>query len=192
MSMSVGAMGGGVASWRIGGRDSFVRVGDHVLPREVLVELAVDSTHDSPLLHLEIAVEDGRPLCRSARIVGGEARREVRSSDFARIRVEQLIEDVLALFALTTSMTEGGALRMTPVGQPIDALPAVHGARRARKLTPAFLREVAAVYLSNRSSAPTTAVAERYGVAHRTASYWAAKAEEAGYLRATTRGRKRR
>jgi transposase len=55
--------------------------------------------------------------------------------------------------------------------------------RTARRQGPAEpeLREAAAVYQSA-DRAPTAAVAERFGIAHRTASLWISRARKLGYL----------
>lgn len=59
-----------------------------------------------------------------------------------------------------------------------------------RKITTELLEQTARVYRESIGNAPTAAVAMAFGVSHRMASNYVAKAREHGLLPATTQGRR--
>lgn len=156
----------------------WVRVGKTLLPKRVEVVFEGDAEERSPDVEMVLEVVDGRPQCREVIVRSVPGGREVRDSDLAAVRVEQLTEDAFGYYGLTHS--------------PTQVHREVHAARRPRKMTPDFLRSVAAVYVENRSGNPTQAIEDRFGVAPRTAALYAQRATEAGFLPPTTPGRRRR
>lgn len=171
---------------------NWVRVGDRLMPRRVAVDMpGVDG---NPRLQMDLEVLDGRPQCRSVRIESVDGGREIQKLDLRSVEVGRWMEDIFAAFALEVVEESGGEIKAVAsfdFDAEIGALGAIQGARKARKITPDLLREVAAVYRANIRGNPTQAIADRFGVSHRQASNYRKRAEEAGLLPPTTRGKKR-
>lgn len=178
------------SGWATADLTEMERVDAVLLPKRVDVELS-GGPERLPGLTMRLEVVDGRPQCRELTIRAVPGGREVRDSDLAALRVAQWCEDTYAAFALALAHQEGTNTTWTPADDS-SGQAAVHQARKNRRMTPEHLREVAAVYIAHRSGKPTVAVAEQFGVAHRTAALWANKATEAGYLPIAAPGRRRR
>ena len=162
------------------------QVGDRMLPK--LYELHAEPNDDEPRpgLTLEFEVIDGVPQCRGLHLVSTEHGREVRRGDL-RIALEDHLEWATLAVAqpVLGGRREGGAFVMTLDPSGLDAYRGtVQSARRtAQRRGPGEpeLREAAEIYQSA-DHAPTVAVAERFGIKHRTASLWIARARKLGYL----------
>ena len=161
------------------------RFGEHVVPKELSVTFPNDS--ESPRLEMLLQMEDGAATCRELRLIAKEGQRGVLPSDLRAIRLNEWIEDLFAVVAMKASSEEttpGNYLVTFTPPDPRVAAEAMRNARRRgarRKLTDAFLDEVADVHRSA-SRAPTQAVADHFGVKHRTASLYIARAREQGLL----------
>jgi hypothetical protein len=168
---------------------SDVRVGDRLLPRRWELHWEHDGPDAAePCLHAVFEVIDGVPQCREVRVASVEGGREVIGSDTRDLRIEDWIEASAASVGKPIIEQRDGIQVAVMTADPAafdETLRQVRGVRRARKraMTPDFLREVASVYRAN-PKAPTKAVAEHFGVAHRTAALYvqAARNPELGLL----------
>jgi len=164
-------------------------LGNLSVPRALLVEIPQDSA--SPDLQLLLYMDDGVATVREVHVVAKESQRGVASSDLRAIRLSNWIED---LFAAVGEK----AYEMVPGDYPITWPPPTGGeiistmrkARRRgahRKITAEFLSGVAKVHREAKR-APTQAVADHCGVAHRTASLYISMAKEIGLIDDTRKG----
>lgn len=161
------------------------RFGEHVVPKELEVTFPSDS--ERPSLHMLLRVDDGAATCRELRVTAKEGGRGVLPADLKAVRLNEWIEDLFTVAAMkaVSEETSPGEYKVTfyPPDEKVAAV-AMRGARRRgarRKLTDAFLDEVAEVHRSA-GRAPTQAVADHFGVQHRTASLYIARARERGKL----------
>ncbi len=167
----------------VGPREQF---GDHVVPKELDVTFPSDS--ESPRLEMRLAMEDGAATCRELRIVAKEGKRGVLPGDIRAVRLNEWIEDLFVAVAARTSVeeTDPGNYRVSFSDPDVRiTAEAMRNARRRgarRKVTDPFLAEVATVHQAARR-APTRAVADHFGVQHRTASLYIARARERGLLK---------
>jgi hypothetical protein len=154
------------------------------MPRRVTVIPAAGTE----LPHTEVVVEtgeDGVPRCRAVRVTSGEGGRDVQASDLRGLSLEDVILDAVKYTATTATGTVLGGwggldeLRQRVQRTTAAAREARQGARR--RATPDLLRRVAEVYRAN-PDAPTKAVAEAFGVAHRTGTLYVRNARDAGLL----------
>ncbi len=175
-----------------GGR---VRIGDRIVPRVISVHFM--GADGQPALDMRLEVIDGVPQCRELRITSSEGGRGLKPLDLRAVRLVEWIEDIYAMFAMRVlDEREGVVTAVMEVSDRAhdDAISEFKRARRgkgARKITPAFLASVAEIYKEHQSGAPTAAVASAFGVRHRMASEYAKRAEAAGYLPATSPGKRR-
>lgn len=173
-----------------------VRVGDRLLPREVVVNFP--SAGDDPALYMRLVIKNGVPSCAELRIVGKEAGREVRTSDLRAVPLESWIEDLFALTALRLEEQPDGEVTAVMDGTEArgrEAAKVVQRARAAsrRTITRDRLKEAARIYRDNIEGNPTQAVARAFGVQHRTAAKYVQLARVAvpPLLPETTPGKRR-
>ena len=173
-----------------------VRVGDRELPR--VIEMT-QRHKGEPRLHLFVRVEviDGVPECRRVELRADPGGRQIRQVDLRDLNVADMVEMMAAITARRiVEERDGQAIRtLIEFGEKpyFEAVKRVRGARRsasARRVTPAFLEDVAKIYRDHFEDAPTRAVALAFNVGPRMASVYVQKAREAGYLNPTTRGKK--
>jgi hypothetical protein len=175
-----------VAAGPISGNTPRAQVGDRMLPKRYEMLFEPDGDEPGPAQHLVFEVLDGVPQCRELHLVATEHGREVRRAD---LRIP--LEDYLELATLTVaqpvreSRRADGRLVMTldPSGREAFRRTMQSARRTARRRGPGEkeLREAAAIYQSA-DRAPTQAVVAKFGIAHRTASLWIARARKLGYL----------
>jgi hypothetical protein len=172
----------------------YLQVGDRLVPPHVDVHFEGDGVQ--PSLDLRLEVVDGVTQCRELRITSAPGGREVKALDLAAVRLREWVEELYALFAWEVVDRQAGFVRATMSASDaahVDAVRAFQRARKgkgARKITRAFLEEVAKVYRDNLGGKPTEAVGRQYVVAPRTAAGYVEQARAAGILPPTTRGKK--
>jgi hypothetical protein len=163
-----------------------VEVGDRDLPEDYEVDGVPDDDDPRPAYHLTFKVIDGAPQCREVRVTSTDHGREVRRSDL-QFAIEDYLEWATLCVAQPVASTarEDGRLVMTLDPRGLDAFRST--VRRARRTThrrgpsDEQLRAAADVYRAA-EHAPTQAVADRFEIAHRTASLWIKRAREKGML----------
>ncbi|MGI8757503.1 MAG: hypothetical protein ACR2MB_16925 [Acidimicrobiales bacterium] len=174
------------------GPKQVIRIGDRVVPRRV--EVHFPGIGGQPSIDFVVEVVDGVPQCRDLRITSVDGGREVRTLDLNAVRLGDWVEDVLAAFAGTIESEDKGVITVGySGGTEAGAVAAIHDSRKgrgARKITPAFLTEVAEVYRKNFEDRPLQAVAAAFGVQDRQASNYVERCRAEGLLPKTTQGKK--
>lgn len=167
-----------------------VRLGDRLVPRRGTIE--VRSADGQPSVTLVLEVFDDRPQCREVRITSASEGREVRQRDLDAVRLADLVEAAFALSARHADRPdEHLAVRLADLDGAIEAIRRSRKGVGARKITPTFLREVAAVYKRNADDKPTQAVATAFGLSHSTAAEYVRRARAHRFLPPTTPGKRR-
>jgi len=158
-------------------------------------EMSWPSVDGHPGLHMSFAVSDGVPQCREVRITSSEDGRGVRTSDLRALRVDDWIETVCALIGEhEIERTADGIVTTVSTNRAADRLAALRSVQRARRgtrraLTDDVLRRVAEVYREAGDGRPTQAVADHFGVKHRTAGDYVRAARDKGFLGAAIKGK---
>jgi len=176
------------------GMGEAVRVGDRLLPSEL--EVQFPGAQDQPALRMQLAVVNGVPQCRSLTIESKPGAREVRTLDMRAVALEDWIEKLYSLTA-TVIVEEGPDGDMTTGVRTWDQKELRRTARtiqqaRAvsrRKITPAFLADVAKVYRAHVDERPVEAVQATFGGSYRTAAMYVQRARAAKELPPTTQGK---
>lgn len=162
------------------------RVADRLLPRRYELTAEPNPDEPGPALRLIFEVRGGVPQCVGLHLDSTEHGREIRRADL-RIPLEDHLE--WATQAVAQPVRD---IRREP-GRTVFELDSTgldvfrSGLRRVRRVAArrgpgeAELREAAEVY-TRAGATPTVAVAEHFGIAHRTASLWISRARKAGYL----------
>lgn len=191
MKMQVTIRGGGLAPFGDAGL---------VLPGRYTAEIEFDADEAATLkvggVRLDVVVENGQPVCEAV-TVRRHSDPEMGPVTAERLRGIALVR-LLRASAAAAAMRDAqrnpdGSWTFEPAG-PADAGRLIDADRRAagrgrrREVTPAHLKEVAAVYRAAGPNAPTSAVAKKWKVARPTASRWVARARDAGLLGPYTRG----
>jgi hypothetical protein len=160
-------------------------VGDLTLPKQYELVFEPAGDEPGPALRLVFGVVDGVPQCREVHLVSSEHGREVRRTDLRSIALEDHLETATLTVAqpVAEGRREDGKFVMTLDQSGLDGYRrTVQSARRtAQRRGPGEpeLREAAEIYQST-DHPPTVAVAERFGIKHRTASLWIARARKLG------------
>jgi len=167
-------------------------VGDRAIPMQFEM---VDTRDDRrPEVTLGFEIRDGVPECTRVELRATAKGREVRSSDLRAVRVEDALETAISVAPHEYNVDADGRPSISPVpGNKEQARTTVKWARAARKearrrVTDDMLREVARVYRENPYS-PTSAVADTFDRAHRTAALYVHQARERGFLGPTSQGK---
>ncbi len=176
--------------WITFDHDKWERLSDRWVPRRVDVDFPGDGRE--PSLSMVLEVRDGIPVCASVTITSRPGSREVRRQDLRAVPVEDWVESLFAVAAHQAETTEAGEVAL---GWDKDirlaARKDVELARRGlrRKVTPAFLADVADTYREHVDDQPVQAVRARFGGAQRTAAGYIEQARKQGLLPPTTRGK---
>jgi len=134
-----------------------------------------------PSVRLRMAVHDGRPEVDEVKVERREGDPEITATTLSDIPLRQIADDIAEAMA-------GVALVFGLVDQqPDEDAIAVAGEsalaiRRRRTITDELLREVAHVYESDTTGAPTKAVSDQLFTSHRNATRYVALARERGLL----------
>ena len=156
-----------------------------LLPRRFVA--CFPDNRGGPELHLRFEMSAGVPYCREVALRSVPGGREVRQVDIRSADLEQYLEIACQMAALpVTQKLEGGGIMASQVTSPAGLAAVARSVSRARRNTrrqipDSRLPEVAEVYEAN-PGRPTAAVAERFGIALRTASLYVKRARDAGLL----------
>ncbi len=187
-------------SWSVPGGTAFVLYqlfgGERVAhedeswsPREfTYVEMPTDAT--LPYFVMECRYGgDLVPRIESVQAIQRDPRREVRSIDLRRIRLEDALEQAwLRVTRRPSTVVDEGATAAVLLErrqEPLDKRRTLRGlrAQNRRRITDALHEEVARVYRANiETGAPTKAVADHFGIAASTAFLYVKRARVAGVL----------
>jgi hypothetical protein len=171
-----------------------VRVGDRLLPSELDVHFP--GAQDQPALRMHLAVVNGVPQCRSLTIESKAGAREVRTLDVRAVALEDWIEKLYSLTG-TVILEEGPNGEVTAgvvtwnekdLRQTVRTIQQARAVSR-RKITPAFLADVAKVYRAHADERPVEAVQAAFGGSYRTAAMYVQRARAAKLLPPTTQGK---
>lgn len=166
----------------------YVGVGDVLVPETMVISTPGDAS--TPSVRARVEVRDGAPRVVSIAFESGPADGEVRQSHLRSVEVSALLEFHGGM-AMKIEDTDDGAV--VSFGERLDGAAVartIRNERSRRRLTRAFLEQVAEVYRANIDHAPTRAVRERFYVSERAASGYVAAARDAGLLPPTSQGRK--
>lgn len=152
---------------------------------------------DDPKVRLSFEVVDGVPQCRRVEITAVDGGREVRASDVHSVHLDHLLEQIYSRVGLALVSGSAPASPALHVGEQrwtfgdAGVLAAVRSARkgRPRRMTPALLAEVAAIYREHINDTPSAEIARRFSVSARTARLYVQRAREAGLLGGSIPGR---
>jgi hypothetical protein len=180
--------------WRADFRlDDRVRVADRELPRTL--DVWSDNTGDAPGVRLTFVLVGDGYECRQITFTAPKGGREVRSVDLRALHIEDVLETAVTMVGtiITDDRADGVTVSVpiTNPGEAREAVSAVRAGRRAarQKLSEDMLQQVATTYRDNVADQPTEAVADRFGVAARTARLYVRRARDAGFLGAAVPGR---
>jgi hypothetical protein len=162
-----------------------------LLPRSF--EACFPDDRGGPELHLRIEMRGGIPQIRQLLLLCPPDGREIRQSDARSVDLDLCLEIACQLAALhVTDELDTGGIMAAHSGAPADLATVARSVSRARRNTRRQIPDdklhlVAEVYQAN-PGRPTAAVAERFGLALRTASLYVKRAREAGLLEEDTDG----
>jgi hypothetical protein len=178
----------GLAEWWEDER--LVRLGRVRVPQLVMAVIAQRAM--APTVSLEIEVTGGLPRCKEIVLQAPAFGRGIVAADLKTLPISSWVESVLSAIAQEALPYKDGVLvRQVRDDRSRDlAGLAVRRAPAPRRLTPAFLRQVAAVYKRNLNANPVQAVAQRFGVSDGRASKWVHRARRDSYLPPTQPGKK--
>jgi hypothetical protein len=181
---------------QIGGRHGGeVRVGDHYVPRHVVMQGEGEDGH--PDIELRFEVRDGRPTCVGLEIRAKADGRGVRAADLQMFNLDVLTADAFTEFATPVEAgdrsAEGGVTAWGLDRREAEAANReFQRAMTGRRVSRAELERVAETYRRHRESSPTRAVMEVLGYgSESTAARRVKQAEEAGLLTPTSPGKRR-
>lgn len=163
----------------------YVPVGDGTIMLLDQFDSTGHAGEDDPTVRLSFEVVAGEPQCRRVEIIAADGGRQVRPSDVHSVHLKHVLELIYSRVSAERTgehcWTLGGA----------GVLAAVKSARkgRPRKMTPALLAEVAAIYREHVDDMPSAKIARRFGVSDRTARLYVQRAREAGLLGGSIPGR---
>lgn len=162
--------------------ERFERLGDHVIFVPVCVT-RLDHHADGPAVEAVFDVVDGELVCHRLTLVATE--RGVQGRDLRAVSVDDLRETVAAHWSAPAQVLDGdghGVTNFATSWNPADSRAGVRNLRASRRRTDdEHSRQVAEVY-STADRAPTQAVADAFGVAHRTAGLYVRTARDKGLL----------
>jgi hypothetical protein len=155
-----------------------------------------------PDMRVKVELRNGAPRVVELAWVSQPHQREIRDKDLRDANLAKLATDLIVSTMSDTDVV--GDMLLVPIDGDLN--PQQHyrsrlaaqkfvdrqqRPRENRRITPAFLKEVARVYRDNIKGNPTQAVQETFNVKHRRASDYVFHAREAGYLPRTGRGQKK-
>ncbi|MBA2716631.1 MAG: hypothetical protein H0U51_06190 [Propionibacteriales bacterium] len=173
--------------WHLLPPERFERLGDHVIFVPVCVT-RFDDHADGPAVEAVFDVVDGELICHRLTLVATE--RGVQGKDLRAVSVDELRETVAAHWSTPAQVLDSdghGVTNFATSWNTDDARAGVQNLRATRRRrSDEHSRKVAEVYLSA-ERAPTAAVADAFGVAHRTAGMYVRAARDKGLIPAVKR-----
>lgn len=171
-------------------RHGWADIGNGVdLPAAFTATFAVEKDHT---VYMDIAVEDGAPVCNAIRVIRADGRPSLSGHELRRFPLAEWLSFACSMVGVAN---QGGQKTTAATWGSEEYRAAVEGVvrqakRHNRRASPEFLQDVARVYKAARGTAPVEAVRETFGpMGHSTAARYVKLAREAGYLPATTRGK---
>jgi hypothetical protein len=177
-------------TFNVGGRtpSSWERLKDARIPSPFTARFEFPEDHAA---ELDIAIEDGSPVCDAIRIERNRKKPSLSGTELRRLPLRDWVNFAVGQVALMPREGEPGVSTLTPA--PDDeawALTrAADRAPRRRKITEHHLKEVAKVYRASVDDNPRDAVMETFGVKAAMASRYIKLARERGLLGRATKGR---
>lgn len=170
----------------------YKRLGDRVIRVPVRAMWTRDDG-TGPMVTVVFDVVDGTLQCREVTVWAREDGPELTRADLRAIPIGDLREQTAQIWSRPLEHTEGGAtLRVDIEDEGGEDNPGWAARRQLaatrRRTDSATLERVAEVYKAN-PSAPTKAVQEAFGVAHRTAGLYVHRARQADLLPPAKRGK---
>lgn len=178
-----------------GDRKDYVRIGDRLLPP--WADVVMPGGGGQPQLTMRLEVVNHVPQCRAVHITSHEDGREVKPADLKAVHVTEIMEEIFGALSVRIVSEDGERITVAEEwgehaqGDAVQAIAAARRGRHVRKITPAFLEEVATIYRDNVSSNPTQAVQRAFDVSRRMAAEYVSRARGEGFLPPTTPGKKR-
>jgi hypothetical protein len=159
-----------------------------LLPEQFTARFTVKDDHT---VEMEIAVEEGVPVCNALRVLRHPGRPSLTGHELRRFPLGDWVAFACSAVGVGN---QGGVATTSAEWQSEEYLADIERvARRARRrntVTDEFLRDVARVYKVNANSAPVEAVRETFGpIGHSTAARYVKLARDRGFLPKTTRGK---
>jgi hypothetical protein len=161
-----------------------------VLPEQFTARFTVKDDHT---VEMDIATEDGVPVCNALRVLRHAGRPSLTGHELRRFPLGEWVRFACSMVAVGN---QGGVSTTSEEWNSeayrSDLERVVRRSRRRNTISDDFLREVARVYRANADSAPVDEVKETFGpVGHSTAARWVKLARDRGFLPKTTRGKVR-
>lgn len=158
-----------------------------MLPERFTARFTVADDHT---VEMDIATNDGAPVCDAIRVQRHPARPSLTGHELRRLP----LADWVAFACSMVGVGNQGEVRTTSAEWQSEAYRAdlegvVRRSRRRNTVTDDFLRDVARVYRANADAAPIEAIREAWPSAHSTAARWVKLARDRGFLPPTTRGK---
>lgn len=158
-----------------------VPVGEHGMPQRLIYKH--EGSDAQPGCLIEIEVWEGAPVCSRIELIGKpDTRIAVRAKDLKELSrmVDVVIERAGVVFGFGRTSASGWGLASP--GSTEDQRARLRSVRASRrKVTPAFLQQVADVYQS--ASAPRLeAVADAFGCSERSAARYVTAARSGGFI----------
>jgi hypothetical protein len=148
----------------------------------------IDEALTGPTVEIEIVLQDGRPEVNEVKVSRRPGEPEITPTMLREIPLSRIAEHgVVQMELIARAMwAESSIDSPGPIGQeshpyyaPVTESVA---ARRRRTVTDELLREVAAVYQTDTTGAPTKAVREHFPTSQRNAARYVALAKERGFI----------
>lgn len=177
-----------------GDRRSYIRIGDRLLPP--WADVVMPGGGGQPELKLRLEVVNFVPQCRAVHVTSHADGREVKPADLKAIHVTEVMEEIYAAISVRIVSESGEHITVAEEwgdraqGEAVQAIAAARRGRHGRKITPAFLEEVAKIYRDNINNNPTQAVQRAFDVSRRMAAEYVSRARAEGLLPPTTPGKK--
>lgn len=155
----------------------FKQLGDRLVPTPITVRF---QRADRPDVLLTFDVAESELVCTSVQVDGADSGR-ISGDDLVGIPIDEITTVVLEHWSVPTEVPAGdGVVTWAPPAPtgPMGWPNHLDLRSMRRPFDTSRLHDIAEVYLKN-PDAPTKAVADAFGVAHRTASLYAKRAREA-------------
>jgi hypothetical protein len=157
-----------------------------MLPEQFTARFIVRDDHT---VEMDIATEQGVPVCNSVRVLRHPNRPSLTGHELRRFPLGDWVTFACSMVGVGNQGSPTTSAEWTSEQYRADVERVVRRSRRRNTITDEFLRDVARVYKANASSAPVEAVEEAFIVAYSTAARYVKLARDRGFLPKTTRGK---
>lgn len=174
--------------WEAGGDRSVFLSEDVRVPAALTATFGFERDHT---VRLELAMEQGRPVCERIEVIRHPDRRPLDGEELRRLPLPRYVKLAYSGAALVrTQANEDGSVSWEPADDEQSSRVAdlLTRSRRRNAITDSLLRDVAEVYRAA-DARPTTAVMEAFSVSHSTAARYVRLARERNYLPSTRPGK---